>query len=97
MFKDGSKKVRENLNKYGRYSYDKLHYLPKILILSYKYCLYLFRLKKYKNINDSRVIQRFATDLEEHLNINNNIDVHNEYDLSSILYSWQAKKRNNRI
>jgi hypothetical protein len=93
LFKDGSKKVRENLNYYGNYS--TLHYLPKILILSYKYCLYLFRLKKYKNINDSRVIQRFATELEEHLN--NKIDVLNKYDLNSILYSWQAKKRNNRI
>lgn len=92
---DEYKNVIEKLNYYGKYYRDKLYYLPYILKTSYNYCLYLFRLRKYKKINDSRVIQRFATDLEKHLD--NKIDVVKEYDLSSIKYSWEAKKRNNRI
>jgi len=92
---DEYKNVIEKLNYYGKYYRDKLYYLPYILKTSYNYCLYLFRLRKYKKINDSRVIQRFATDLEKHLD--NKIDVVKEYDLSSIKYSWEQKKRNNRI
>ena len=64
LFKDGYENAKENLNNYVKSYHHST--IPLVLNVLFKYCLYLFR--KYKNnINDSKFINKFANDMEKHL------------------------------
>jgi hypothetical protein len=72
LFKDGYRKAEENLNNYIKYQSGNSQIMSSII----KYCQYL--LGKYKNIKDSRMIQKFANEMERALDPTDKFTVFNE-------------------
>ena len=72
LFKDGYKNAEKNLNNYIKYQSGNSQIMSSII----KYCQYLLR--KYKNIKDSRMIQKFANEMERDLDPTDKFSVFNE-------------------